>query len=34
MVKKMAPAIGAGSSTTRPTFKPSMDDTYNATYLH
>ena len=34
MVKKMAPAIGAGSSTTRPTFKPSMDDIYNATYLH
>jgi hypothetical protein len=30
MVQKMAPAVNAGSSTTRASFKPSMDDLHGA----
>ena len=33
MVQKMAPAVNAGTSTTRSTFKPALDDTHNASPL-
>jgi hypothetical protein len=33
MVQKMAPAVNAGTSTTRASFKPAMDDLHNASPL-
>ena len=33
MVQKMAPAVNAGTSTTRASFKPALDDTHNASPL-
>jgi hypothetical protein len=33
MVQKMAPAVNAGTSTTRSTFKPAMDNLHNASPL-